>query len=77
MHLSVILFTGGWEYLGRYPLGRYTPPGRYPPTPTVKPPPTMHAGIWSTSGRYASYWNAFLLKLSFCIAVTDIANKEV
>ena len=34
--------------------GRY-PPGRYPPLPT-----TVHAGIRSTSGRYASYWNAFL-----------------
>ena len=40
------------------PLGRYTPVGtplgRYTPT-------TVHAGIRSTSGRYASHWNAFLL----------------
>ena len=36
----------------RYPLGRYTPKNRYTPAPP---------GIWSTSGRYASYWNAFLL----------------
>ena len=27
------------------------------------PPPAMHAGIRSTSGRYASYWNAFLFWL--------------
>ena len=24
---------------------------------------TVHAWIWSTSGRYASYWNTYLLKL--------------
>ena len=46
----------GGGYLGRYPPGRYTPP----PAGT---PPAIHAGIRSTSGRYASYWNAFLLKL--------------
>ena len=57
--------------LGRYtPLGRYSPrqvpPGRYPswagtPPWAGSPPATVHAGIQSTSGRYASYWNAFLL----------------
>ena len=26
----------------------------------IQPPPP-HAGIWSMSGRYASYWNAFLV----------------
>ena len=61
--------------LGRYtPLGRYsprqvppnrytlagTPLGRYTPW-AGSPPATVHAGIQSTSGRYASYWNAFLL----------------
>ena len=48
------------------------PPGRYPlagtPPRQVHPqagtPPAMHAGIRSTSGRYASHWNAFLFK--FC-----------
>ena len=39
---------------------RYTPPAQcmlgYPP------PCTVHAGIRSTSGRYASYWNAYLLE---------------
>ena len=35
------------------PPGWYTPLGRYTPW-------AMHAGIRSTSGRYASYWNAFL-----------------
>ena len=27
------------------------------------PPPMGYYGIWSTSGRYAFYWNAFLLTL--------------
>ena len=31
--------------------------------PPLPPPCTVHAGIWSTSGRYASHWNAFLLIL--------------
>ena len=26
-------------------------------------PPIGYYGIWSTSGRYASYWNTFLLVL--------------
>ena len=88
LQLSVILFTVE-EYLGRYPLGRYTPqqvqylgkytpwqvpPGRHTPWqvhPQAGTPPSrytplaMHAGIQSTSGRYASYWNAFLFFNSF------------
>ena len=35
---------------------RGMPPGQTPP------PCPVHAGIWSTSGRYASYWNTYLLK---------------
>ena len=38
--------------------GGQTPPGR--PIPYV-----VHAGIRSTSGRYASYWNAILLYKDF------------
>ena len=63
LHLSVILFTVG-EYLGRYP----PPPGRYTPLPQAGTPPgQVHppgsSACWeirATSGRYASYWNAFL-----------------
>ena len=65
---------------GRYaPPGRYTPRqvhpllGRYPPAGTPQAgtlPATVHAGIRSTSGRYASHWNAFLfmngISLSSC-----------
>ena len=42
----------------RYSPGQVHPPGRYPPGQVH--PPAMHAGIQSTSGRYASYSNAFL-----------------
>ena len=40
------------------PLERSHPPGRRHP-----PPP----GIWSMSGRYASYWNVFLLHKFFSV----------
>ena len=61
-------------HLQVHPLG--TPPGRYIPwqvypragtpnqvgtlPPPGTPPTTVHAGIRSTSGQYASTWNAFL-----------------
>ena len=53
---------------GRYTPRRYTPlgstpPGRYHPLRQVHSP--VHAGIRSTSGRYASYWNAFLFLIVF------------
>ena len=50
LHLSVILFTGG---SGRHPR-EDTPLGRHPPG-TPPPPADGHY-----SGRYVSYWNAFL-----------------
>ena len=54
--------------LGRYPrqihpLGQGTPPGRYTPWQVH---PIRSSACWeiqATSGRYASYWNAFLLVL--------------
>ena len=55
--VSVILFTEG---LPQCMLGYHQPPlpGKEAPLPPRKeaPPP----GIRSMSGRYASYWNAFL-----------------
>ena len=75
-----ILFTGGvclWSGrgvytprktpLGRPPFPRQIPhPCRAPRTdpPGQTPPCAVHAGIRSTSEWYASYWNAFLLKLN-------------
>ena len=49
-----MLGYGQQPQTGTTPLSRYTPPGQ------VHPPATVHAGIRSTSGRYASHWNAFL-----------------
>ena len=52
----VILFTEGvWQ--------GEPPPGTRPPSPPRHgdhPPREADSGIRSTSGRYASYWNAFL-----------------
>ena len=47
---------------GRPPPG----PGRTPPARRT-PPPEEDCSIWSMSGRYASYWNAFLLHFVFTI----------
>ena len=46
-------------------LGRYIPLGRYTRQASTPPPPAMHVGIRSTSGWYASYWNAFLFLCVF------------
>ena len=45
---------------GRHPQGRYTPPGQTPLPRADTPLCAVHAGMRSTSGRYASHWNAFL-----------------
>ena len=43
-----------------------TPPWQGEPPPAGRtPPPEADSSIRSTSGRYASYWNAFLLHLCF------------
>ena len=61
---------------GQTPAPGKTPPGQTPPwadiaredtppgqttTPRQTPPSPVHTGTRSTSGRYASYWNVFLL----------------
>ena len=45
----------------------HTPGSRHPPRADTTPPWEADSSIRSTSGRYASYWNAFLfvIKLSF------------
>ena len=63
--------------LARHPLWAGTPWAGTPWADTPLPiacwnthtPPncTVHAGIWSTRGRYTSHWNAFLLILLFTI----------
>ena len=49
---------------GRHPPPEQTPPDQadYPP-PGSRPPRQADSSIRSTSGRYASYWNAFLFVL--------------
>ena len=75
LHVSVILLTGGGLRAGRTPGTRPPPgPGRHqtrdqadtPRTRQTSPPdqadipPEADTSIRSTTGRYASYWNAFL-----------------
>ena len=48
---------------GRPTLGKHTPRSDTPPN--RQPPRAVHAGIWSTSIKYASHWNAFLFSCSF------------
>ena len=69
--VSVILLTGGGGMSEadpppgadtprvRPPRSRHTPREQTPPG-TKYTPPEADSGIRSTSGRYASYWNAFL-----------------
>ena len=61
-----------------------TPPGtRYTPRDQVHPPPLPPPGscacweIRATSGRYASYWNAFLLSVSVSFSVILSVNTPL
>ena len=55
----------GALHAGRYgqQVGRYTPHGTHPGSIACQE-------IRTTSGRYASYWNAFLLYVFFCKKIT-------
>ena len=66
------------------PRSRHTPQKQTPPGSRHPPPP----GIRSMSGRYASYWNAFLLILMRCdlglgggfdnsLKVTDVPSDRL
>ena len=65
---GVCLWSGGCVF--HTPPRTDTPPGQTPPPPGQTPhcpvhagihiPCPVNAGIRSTSGRYASHWNAFL-----------------
>ena len=50
------------HHLGRYTPWDQVPPGRYTPGPGTHPRSSACWEIRTTSRRYASYWNAFLLK---------------
>ena len=74
VHRGAVCLSACWDTTpwSRHPLPRAdTPQSRHPPradspleqTPPgdqTPPSPGAHSGIWSMSGRYASYWNAFL-----------------
>ena len=72
LHVSVILSTGGvylsawWDTL---------PPGKADPTGKETPP---HSACWeirSTSGRYASYWNAILFCERILLSLSHLPDK--
>ena len=86
---------GGTPCQGDPPDRHTPPPGLHPrgklrgirsrPTPRGEiegdqnPPPPWPAGIWSMSGRYASYWNAFLfmdMKVSLFLPVMVKRNPN-
>ena len=64
----VILFTGE----GVWPIACWDTPQRAEPSPGADTPKNRHPQLnacWeirATSGRYASYWNAYLFRL-FCV----------
>ena len=60
LHLSVILFTGGEVAWGGW----------------EDPPPIGYYGIRSTSGRYASYGNAFLFLKKGIVFVVESLKKS-
>ena len=68
LQASVILSTGGWGGLPQYMLGYPPPPPKSSPPLSRPPPREADSDIRSTSGRYESYWNAFL----FMIFSSDI-----
>ena len=71
LHVSVILFTWGvclsacWDTTH---LWEQNPPEQTPPPGVDNPPRPGKIACWeirARSGRYASYWNAFLFSRSF------------
>ena len=54
------------------PRTRQTPPGPDTPRPGRPPPQEADSSIRSTSGRYASYWNAFLFHWSLSLLNVNI-----
>ena len=63
LYLSVILFTGAGVYpsmqWGGHPLDRHPP--RQTPSLLGRHPPRILRDTVNKVGRYASYWNAYLL----------------
>ena len=59
-------------HLGAGPPGnRHTPRSRHPPGVDT-PLRSACSEIWATSGRYASYWNAYLLVISIVRGINKV-----
>ena len=58
VHRGGVCLSACWDAI---PPDGGTPPGPGRPPPDGEPPREADSSIRSTSGRYASYWNAFLL----------------
>ena len=54
------------------PPKKQNPPGAEPPPKKQTPPQEAGSGIRSMSGRYASYWNAFLLSMLLVCGLVPI-----
>ena len=69
-------FSRKGKYRKFYPLGRHPHwvLGRPPPVDT-RPRQTLPQADGYCSGRYASYWNAFLLKICFYIGNRQTQGK--
>ena len=86
LHLSVILFTGGVSATHTPGPEADTPQADTPQADTPQPPAqwmlgytppcTVHAGIWSTSGRYTFHWNAFLLFLFAYLSSYEVISEQ-
>ena len=59
------------------PTGTRHPPRTRPPLDQTDPPPEADFSIRSTSGRYASYWNAFLFECFFLRNAIILLNYMV
>ena len=64
MFLQVCVCPRGGGCLPQCMLGCHTPSGPGRPPRMENPPREADSSIRSTSGRYASYWNAFLFKFA-------------
>ena len=67
LHVCVILFTmGSASVHAGIPPGKETPLARQTPLEWQTPLCSACWEIWSTSGQYASYWNAILFLSRSC-----------
>ena len=86
LHLSVILLTGGAApvHAGIQPPRADTPWADTPQADTPLPSACwdthpLPSACWDmpTSGRYASYWNAFLFKAYLLYSISVLVNVIV